>query len=123
METLPRIVRFLGIDECEGSSCPHCGAEGKYIIRFQCDDGIRRGAMRGCVKLFPVSQIANEEMRLREKLNGYIKAYGETAHLNANDTRALDAIEAFYAGQLEERFALAAVNQAKQANQAKYRKR
>lgn len=76
--------------------------------------------MRGCVKLFPVSQIANEEMRLREKLNNYIKLYGETAHLNTMDAHALDAVEAFYAGKLSETYALSAIKQAKAANRAKF---
>lgn len=118
---LPRIVRFIGTSE--GSSCPHCGAEGKYIVWFQLETGAKHGAMRGCVKLFPVSQIANEEMRLREKLNGYLEAYGPDAHLNANDSKALQAIEDYYAGKTGEMYALAAVKNAKQANQAKYRKR
>lgn len=78
--------------------------------------------MRGCVKLFPVAPIANEEMRLREKLNKYIKLYGETAKLNVHDTAALDAIEAYYRGETWEEFAMGRVKHAKQMNSAKYRR-
>ena len=62
---LPAIVAVLGVDDygpCEGSlgsaSCPHCGAQGRYVVRFMCEDGSRRGAMRGCIQLFPRSPIA-----------------------------------------------------------------
>ena len=61
VSTLPKILAVLGVDDAgpspEGASanCPHCGAEGRYIVRFLCDDGSRRGAMRGCFKLFPNS--------------------------------------------------------------------
>ena len=64
----PRIVRFFETKDSPGASCPHCGAEGRYILTFQVEDGRRMGAMRGCVKLFPVSRVATEELRLREKL-------------------------------------------------------
>lgn len=121
METpLPRIVRFTGTSE--GASCPHCGAEGKHIVWFQLENGQRHGAMRGCVQLFPVAPIAVEEMRLREKLNNYIKLYGETAHLNVNDSKALDAIEGFYSGTVSEGQAVSLVKSAKRINQAKYRR-
>ena len=33
--------------------CPHCGAAGRWIHVFLCDDGLIRGAMSGCIKLFP----------------------------------------------------------------------
>jgi hypothetical protein len=46
------------------------------------------------VQLFPVSRVAQEEARLRQKLAGYVKSYGAGARLNQRDTAALEAIEA-----------------------------
>lgn len=59
---LPAVVAVLGVkdhgpcEDGEGSArCPHCGAAGRYVITFICEDGSRRGAMRGCFQLFPAS--------------------------------------------------------------------
>lgn len=122
VSTLPRIVRFLGTDDCPGARCPHCGAEGRWVHRFVTDDGRSLAAMSGCVKLFPVSRVAQEEARLRQKLAGYVKSYGAGARLNQRDTEALEAIEAFYAGTQDERGALSVVDGAKRANTARYRR-
>ncbi len=51
--TLPAIVRMIGVDDCPGGTCPHCGATGRWIYNFECEDGSVRGAMAGCLKLFP----------------------------------------------------------------------
>lgn len=119
--SLPRIVRFL--ETIEGGSCPHCGADGRWIHRFVTDDGNQRGAMSGCVKLFPVSRVALEEQRLRKKEESLRKRFGESAHLNRNDTRAMEAIEAFYRGEMQESSCLSVVKGAKMANSARYRGR
>jgi len=59
---LPAVLAITGVDDggpcSEGygsNTCPHCGAEGRYIIRFLCEDGAERGAMKGCFQLFPGS--------------------------------------------------------------------
>jgi len=59
--TLPkRLLTFRTIDcgpmdkdfpEPTGN-CPHCGADGRWIHVFLCDDGLIYGAMSGCIKLF-----------------------------------------------------------------------
>ena len=121
-QQLPRIVRFLGTDDAPGSCCPHCGAEGRYTIRFVLEDGRHGGAMRGCVQLFPVSRVAIEELRLRDKLASYVKRFGQSATLNRRDTEALDACDAFYAGTRDERSTLSIIDGAKRANQARYRR-
>ncbi len=110
---LPRIVRFLETSDCPDSSCPHCGATGRFILRFQVDDGRTLGAMRGCAKLFPVSRVAIEELRLREKAAKYAKLGWR---LNRVDSLAVDYIESFYAGTATEREALYAVDAAKAYN-------
>lgn len=90
----PRIIRFDGIDdsgEFGAASCPHCGADGRYVHWFLCDDGQRRGAMSGCVKLFPISEIAQEHQKIVQK------------HRQNNwDKRKLAAIERYYNQDLTE---------------------
>lgn len=57
--TLPSIVAFIETHdsgEYGNATCPHCGAEGRYVHTFICDDGTRRGAMSGCINLFRVSK-------------------------------------------------------------------
>ncbi len=118
--SLPRIVRFLETDDSPGASCPHCGAEGRWILNFIVDGGARRAAMRGCVKLFPVSGVAREGLRLREKARRLAK---QGWKLNQNDQRALDAVEAFEDGIGDERSVMRTVQLAKQCNQDRYRGR
>lgn len=122
-EPFPRIIRFIGSTDSPDSSCPHCGATGRFILYFMVEDGRRLGAMRGCAKLFPASRIAIEELRLTEKLKRLVKSYGGTARLNQNDRRAAEAIEGFYAGSMSEQQALGIVDGAKAANSARYRRR
>jgi len=86
--SLPRIVRFLETVECD--ACPHCGANGRWVHRFVVEDGRTLGAMSGCIKLFPISPIASEAMRLDKKAREYA-ALGWK--LNRFDTEALDLIE------------------------------
>jgi len=58
--TLPAIVAILGCQDggpCTDGEptahCPHCGAGGRWVWTFLCEDGTRRGAMAGCLQLFP----------------------------------------------------------------------
>lgn len=121
LASLPRIVRFLGTSDAGpladggGTVCPHCGAEGRYVHAFECEDGSRRGAMSGCVKLFPVSPIAEIDMRLHERERDLRKRFGPTAKLNSWDAQIRDALDAFYAGTLDERSALMRAQVAEQA--------
>ena len=84
--------------------------------------GRHGGAMRGCVKLFPVSRVATEDLRLRDKLASLVKRFGQSATLNRRDTEALDACEAFFVGTRDERSALSVIDGAKRANSARYRR-
>jgi hypothetical protein len=70
-EKLPMIMRYLGTSdagEFGAAKCPHCGADGRYIRSFITADGKRRGAMAGCIKLFPVHPFAEAGMRVAEKI-------------------------------------------------------
>lgn len=120
ISTLPRIVKFLSTEDCPGSQCPHCGADGRYILRFQVADGRILGAMRGCAKLFPCSPVAIEGLRLRDKATKYAK---QGWKLNRADSFALDQIELFEMGQGTEQAAMSAVKSAKAQNTNRYRRR
>jgi len=59
--TLPKRILTLRTIDCgpcdEGDyaptgNCPHCGAGGRWIHVFLCDDGLIYGAMSGCIQLF-----------------------------------------------------------------------
>lgn len=116
---LPRIVRFFESTRSEGASCPHCGAAGAVVHHFQVEDGRRLGAMSGCVQLFPVSPVAREDLRLRKKADDYARRDWK---LPSWDEEQRVAIERFYAGEIDERHALADVAFAK-GKAANYRRR
>lgn len=82
---------------------------------FECEDGSRRGAMSGCIKLFPVHPIAQADLVLSEKSRDLQKRFGRGATLNTWDKRIRDAIDAFYAGAMGERAALDSIQWARQA--------
>ncbi len=41
--------QFLGASDCGECSCPHCGAEGRYIYTWA-EFGVLKSAMAGCYK-------------------------------------------------------------------------
>lgn len=63
--TLPTVLAVVGYadhgpsDGRGSASCPHCGAAGRYVYTLLCADGTRRGAMSGCLRLFPQAPEAN----------------------------------------------------------------
>lgn len=106
VQSLPRIVRFHGTSYAGPgeAECPHCGARGSVVHAFEVEDGRRLGAMSGCVKLFPVSPIAREHMRIQKKLDDHNRGKGHG--LNRWAPAALKAVEDFYAGVLTEQDAV-----------------
>ena len=74
--------RFVGVKDCGSTSCPHCGAEGRYIYTWEVD-GIIHSAMAGCYKALTGMLEKDEEQKyyilLSEKqakgsaLNGWDK--------------------------------------------------
>lgn len=77
--TLPKILAILGCDDhgpCDDgatASCPHCGADGRYVYHFLCDDGKVHGAMAGCIQLFPKHPLTNKIKTVFEKKRDYDK--------------------------------------------------
>lgn len=104
--SLPTIVRFHGMSRTGPGedNCPHCGAVGSVVHYFECVDGTRRGAMSGCIKLFPVSPVAREDMRLQKKAADYARGNGYA--LNRWDHAIREAIDAFYAGTATEDYVM-----------------
>lgn len=94
---LPKITRYVGMMRGESmqETCPHCGARGTVIHHFECEDGTTRGAMSGCVQMFPWSIIAREHKRICEKQADYAKRGWDLPRF---DQRSLAVIEDHYAG-------------------------
>jgi hypothetical protein len=81
------------------------------------EDGRVLGAMRGCVKLFPVSAIALADLFLKDKAERYRK---QGWALNRADSHAAEMVDRFYAGEVPETVALAACRSAKAANARRF---
>lgn len=105
---LPKIVRFLGIDDHGpggSASCPHCGATGRYVIRFQVEDGRQLGAMRGCIKLFPLTELARHHEYFVAKRSRYA-AQRPPWKLCERDVEALRWLEDAIDGRADTRQAI-----------------
>jgi hypothetical protein len=59
--------KFIGIKDCGSTSCPHCGAEGRYIYTWE-QDGTVKSAMAGCYKALTGMVSKDEETRYFELL-------------------------------------------------------
>jgi hypothetical protein len=118
---LPRIVRFLGTDDHGpgGGTCPHCGATGRYVVRFQVEDGRQLGAMRGCVRLYPVTELARQHGHLLEKQSRYA-AKRPPWKLNARDTEALRWLEDAIVGRADPQHAVTIAQSARRAASVKF---
>lgn len=122
---LPRIVKFLGIDDHGpggSTSCPHCGATGRYVIRFQVEDGRQLGAMRGCIKLFPVTELARQHEYLVAKKARYA-AQRPPWQLSERDRDALQRIEDAIDGRGDTQQAIWNAQSVRAAAARKYRGR
>lgn len=107
--SFPKIVTFLGKSdsgEFGNAICPHCGAKGRYVIDFVCEDGVRRGAMSGCIKLFPISPLAKEHIAITERQT---ERAAKGQKLASWDIAKLDAIDQVLAGALTVEQALVVV--------------
>lgn len=115
---LPKIVVVLGVTDhgpCDMGAtaiCPHCGAEGRYVYRFMCDDGTTRGAMRGCISKYPRHPFAEESRRILDKEQDYkLKGW----QLPSWDREIKEAIFAFAEGDISEQEAEGRVRRAQEA--------
>ncbi len=68
------------------ASCPHCGADGRYIYTCLMSDGSHKGMMKGCLQTFAKDACARQcEIAMEKKAHGYTSRW---------DERVLDAIDA-----------------------------
>lgn len=121
--TLPRIVALLGRQdhgEYGAATCPHCGAAGRYVYSFRCADGTTRGAMAGCIKLYPQSPLVAEHQALTERQEERAKAGRSLASW---DLAKLAAIEAVGSESMSEADALAIVRAENARRAAWFRRR
>ena len=59
--------KFIGVKDCGTASCPHCGAEGRYIYQWE-ENGVARSAMAGCYKMLTGKLSKEEDVRYFEIL-------------------------------------------------------
>lgn len=59
--------KFIGIKDYGSTSCPHCGAEGRYIYTWE-EDGVIRSAMAGCYKMLTGKVNKGEKEKYMELL-------------------------------------------------------
>lgn len=119
---LPKVLYITGetdSGEFGNARCPHCGAEGRYIIHFVTADGQERGAMKGCFSKFPQHKFAAIHMRLIEKERDYSK---KGWNLPSWDQDTLKAIEEYAHGAIPEYEAHNRINRANERKDA-YRSR
>ena len=98
---LPSIIQFTGVTdsgEYGNATCPHCGADGRYVYHFVTTEGAA-GAMAGCIKLFPVSPVAKAHQAVLDKQRA-------GKNLNGWDRKIAEACERLYRGEIDEAAAL-----------------
>lgn len=101
-QDLPKVViveRVEDAGEFGAVHCPHCGAEGRYIYWFTCEDGTSRGAMKGCFGHFPKHPFADRYAQILDKQRANAK---KGWNLASWDTDVMSAIERFTKGEIVE---------------------
>lgn len=87
--------------------CPHCDAKGRYVYSFKCADGSERGAMQGCFNRWPKHPFVAEQVRIMDKQADYAKKGWKLAEW---DSKPLEAIKQFAAGEITEQAARSIVD-------------
>lgn len=78
--------KFIAIqDGGTGASCPHCGAEGRWIYTWE-QDGVTRSAMAGCYKALTGQLSKGDDTRYFELL---AEKQAKGKPLNGWDTNVL----------------------------------
>ena len=96
-----KIIRFFDMSdsgEYGNAVCPHCGALGRYVYRFQLEDGSNHGAMAGCIKKFKVHPIAKVQLKLMDKEKEYQK---KGWNLPSWDRNIVEALDKYYANEID----------------------
>lgn len=87
--------KFIGIKDCGSTSCPHCGAEGRYIYTWE-ENGVQRSAMAGCYKMLTGNfekgenekyfELLSEKQAKGKELNGWDKTVIKMLEFKKNGT-------------------------------------
>jgi hypothetical protein len=101
IQNLPSIIVRLYTEdygEYGAACCPHCGAKGRYIHTFLCDDGKLHSAMAGCIKLYPhkittMSKMAEIALKKQKELNDHNKKTGNNQKLTSWFQATIDTLE------------------------------
>lgn len=118
---LPKVVRITSVTdagEFGAAQCPHCGADGRYIVNFDCEDGTSRAAMRGCFSKFKKHSFVKVYEKITDKRADYEKRGWK---LSSWDVSILDAIDGFVYGRITEKDAQAIIDNM-QARSKAYKK-
>lgn len=86
---------FIGVKDCGETSCPHCGAAGRYIYTWR-EDSNYFSAMAGCYKLMTGQLEKNDEAKYMELL---AKKVAKGEKLNGWDKRVLGLKKAVVDGK------------------------
>ena len=117
---LPAIICIERVEdngpvEDSSATCPHCGAQGRYIFWFKCDDGTQRGAMKGCLSKFKMHRFAKIASDILYKQRENERKGWKMASW---DVSVMDAIEAFARGEISESDVECEMNKAGRAKAA-----
>jgi hypothetical protein len=122
---LPKITRYVGMTDhgpaddngVAPTTCPHCGSPGRYVHHFEVEGGYTASAMSGCIRLFGITRLAQEDMKLSEKER---ELAGKKWNPNSWQKKMREAIEAAYKGEITEDEALRTIDRQKAASAAYY---
>lgn len=95
--------------------CPHCGAKGRYIKNFLCDDGNLWGAMAGCFTRFPQHPVVKKIDYYQDKWKDYEKRGWK---LSRFDQQIFDALQEMRAGTITADALLNVMNQVARQREA-----
>lgn len=93
------------VDHGEGASCPHCGAEGRYIYSWE-QDGVRYAAMAGCYKRLTGKLSKGDDVRFWELLH---EKQSRKKLLNGWEKRALSLRDSAQSGKVTPEWAEAKI--------------
>ena len=82
--------KFIGINDCGSTCCPHCGSEGRYIYTWEFNGEVR-SAMAGCYKRLTGMIEKSDEDRYFELLS---EKQAKGKELNGWDKKIISLVSA-----------------------------
>lgn len=97
-ENLSPVYHLIREEDRGVTNCPHCGARGRYVRTFICEDGTTKEAMRGCYQKWPKSELM--PVLVAESRNRAEKATLRGKIVASWDRLTLEADEKFRLGHI-----------------------